>query len=58
LVEAAKMREEVSEVRRRDLHEEVFGRAAWRGMSRSQAEVWKKWYGEVDKVGGPEKVAV
>lgn len=52
------MREEVSEVRRRDLHEEVFGRAAWRGMSRSQAEVWKKWYGEVDKVGGPEKVAV
>jgi hypothetical protein len=49
---------EVSEVAAGDLHEEVFGRSAWRGNTRSQPETWRKWYGEWDTVGGPERVAV
>lgn len=44
----------MSEVPRGDLHEEVFGRAAWRGITRSHGEVWKRWYGEWDTLGGPE----
>ncbi|GAA5898320.1 hypothetical protein JCM5296_001341 [Sporobolomyces johnsonii] len=45
----------VSEVRKGDLHEDVFGRAAWRGITRSHGDVWARWYGrEVDELGGPE----
>jgi len=48
----------VSEVKPGDLHEEVFGRAAWRGITRSHGDVWSRWYGrEVDPVGGPEVLA-
>ncbi|GAA5822142.1 hypothetical protein JCM11251_004870 [Rhodosporidiobolus azoricus] len=47
--------EKISDVKKGDLHEEVFGRAAWRGMTRSHGKVWEKWYGrEVDPIGGPE----
>ncbi|GAA5971754.1 hypothetical protein JCM11641_001499 [Rhodosporidiobolus odoratus] len=47
--------EKVSEVRKGDLHEEVFGRAAWRGITRSHLECWRKWYGpDRDSLGGPE----
>ncbi|SCV67228.1 BQ2448_5874 [Microbotryum intermedium] len=47
--------EKVSEVKQNDLHEEVFGKMAWRGISRSHGDVWERWYGkEVDPVGGPE----
>ncbi|KAI5478319.1 oxidoreductase,Oxoglutarate/iron-dependent oxygenase family [Pseudohyphozyma bogoriensis] len=50
-------RTEISEVKKADLHEEVFGRAAWRGMTRSHGEVWDKFYGrDVDSLGGPEFV--
>ncbi|BGP15077.1 hypothetical protein JCM10213_002778 [Rhodosporidiobolus nylandii] len=60
LLEAAEEtagKEKISEVKKGDLHEEVFGRAAWRGITRSHKEVWEKWYGrEVDSVGGPEGV--
>ncbi|GAA5893188.1 hypothetical protein JCM8208_004370 [Rhodotorula glutinis] len=48
----------VSEVKKGDLHEEVFGRAAWRGITRSHGDVWARWYGrEVDSIGGPEVLA-
>ncbi|GAA5902851.1 hypothetical protein JCM6882_009143 [Rhodosporidiobolus microsporus] len=48
-------KEKISDVRKGDLHEEVFGRAAWRGMTRSHGKVWEKYYGrEVDPIGGPE----
>ncbi|GAA6004863.1 hypothetical protein JCM10207_008431 [Rhodosporidiobolus poonsookiae] len=51
-------KEKISDVRKGDLHEEVFGRAAWRGMTRSHGEVWKKFYGrEMDPIGGPEAFA-
>ncbi|GJN89565.1 hypothetical protein Rhopal_002552-T1 [Rhodotorula paludigena] len=47
----------VSDVRDGDLHEEVFGRAAWRGITRSHGDVWAKYYGrEVDPIGGPEQL--
>ncbi|GAA5854622.1 hypothetical protein JCM8547_004915 [Rhodosporidiobolus lusitaniae] len=50
-------KEKISAVKKGDLHEEVFGRAAWRGMTRSHAGVWGKYYGrEVDPIGGPEQV--
>ncbi|KPV72149.1 uncharacterized protein RHOBADRAFT_55985 [Rhodotorula graminis WP1] len=50
--------EKKSEVRQGDLHEEVFGLAAWRGITRSHGDVWTKFYGrEVDPVGGPEVLA-
>ncbi|KAK4053299.1 hypothetical protein OIO90_003911 [Microbotryomycetes sp. JL221] len=48
-------RKVVSEIRKGDLHEEMFGRAAWRGITRSHDSVWKKYYGQYDKVGGPDK---
>ncbi|GAA6053863.1 hypothetical protein JCM3770_004753 [Rhodotorula araucariae] len=47
--------DKVSDVRKGDLHEEVFGLAAWRGITRSHGDVWKKFYGrEMDPIGGPE----
>ncbi|BGP07298.1 hypothetical protein JCM10049v2_003129 [Rhodotorula toruloides] len=50
-------KEKVSDVKKGDLHEEVFGRAAWRGITRSHVDVWERWYGrERDPVGGPERV--
>lgn len=56
LVAAAQKRAEVvSAVVKGDLIESVFGRAAWRGMTRSQEMTWRKWYGpEVDSLGGPD----
>lgn len=48
----------VSEVKKGDLHEREFGRAAWRGISRSHADVWRRWWSEWDSVGGPERDAV
>ncbi|GAA5963613.1 hypothetical protein JCM21900_000306 [Sporobolomyces salmonicolor] len=49
--------EVVTEVKKGDLHEEVFGRAAWRGITRSHVDVWERWYGsDVDALGGPERV--
>lgn len=45
----------ITEVTPGDLHEEVFGRAAWRGITRSHGDVWKKYYGrEIDSLGGPQ----
>lgn len=45
----------ITEVTQGDLHEDVFGRAAWRGITRSHGDVWKKYYGrEMDSLGGPE----
>lgn len=45
-----------SEVVKADLHEDLFGRAAWRGITRSNIETWEKWYGpEMDGLGGPER---
>ncbi|KDE05059.1 hypothetical protein MVLG_04500 [Microbotryum lychnidis-dioicae p1A1 Lamole] len=50
--------EKVSEVKKNDLHEEVFGKMAWRGISRSHGDVWERWYGkDVDPVGGAEVVS-
>ncbi|BGP47350.1 hypothetical protein JCM10450v2_003202 [Rhodotorula kratochvilovae] len=47
--------EKVSDVKQGDLHEEVFGLAAWRGITRSHGDVWKKYYGrQLDPIGGPE----
>ena len=31
-----------------DLHEDVFGRSAWRGMTRSHREVYDKYYRQYD----------
>jgi hypothetical protein len=45
----------VSDVKKGDLHEREFGRAAWRGISRSHADVWARWWKEWDSVGGPER---
>lgn len=60
LIATAQARAEVvSAVRKGDLHEEVFGRAAWRGMTRSQEKTWRRWYGpEVDAIGGPDAKSV
>ncbi|KAM0787273.1 hypothetical protein ACM66B_006506 [Microbotryomycetes sp. NB124-2] len=48
-------REVVSEIRKGDLHEEEFGRAAWRGITRSHDAVWRKFFGPFDELGGPDK---
>ncbi|KAL8292311.1 hypothetical protein RQP46_001777 [Phenoliferia psychrophenolica] len=53
LRETAKPPDAVSEVPKGDLHEEVFGRSAWRGVTRSHAVTWRRWYGEWDTLGGP-----
>ncbi|KAK4048943.1 hypothetical protein OIV83_004499 [Microbotryomycetes sp. JL201] len=54
LVEAGG-RQVVSEIRKGDLHEEQFGKAAWRGITRSHQAVWQKYYGDFDELGGPDK---
>lgn len=49
----------VSEVKSGDLHEEIFGIAAWRGITRSHHEVWEKFYGRrLDTIGGPGHIGV
>lgn len=49
-------KEKVSDVKKGDLHEERFGRAAWRGITRSHVDVWKLHIGrERDPVGGPDQ---
>lgn len=57
LRETAKPPEEVSVVPKGDLHEDVFGRSAWRGVSRSHGATWRRWYGQWDTLGGPVVVA-
>lgn len=38
----------VSEVSEGDLHAEVFGESAWRGIHRSHPHVWDKYYAKYD----------
>lgn len=54
-LEALEQDSQLSDVKKGDLHEREFGRAAWRGISRSHADVWTRWYADFDSVGGPER---
>ncbi|KAM0749088.1 Clavaminate synthase-like protein [Meredithblackwellia eburnea MCA 4105] len=47
---------ETSEVTKGDLHENVFGRTAWRGVTRSHEVTWEKFYSKWDTLGGPVKI--
>jgi len=38
----------VSEVEEGDLHAEVYGLSAWRGIKRSHRPVWERYYREFD----------
>jgi isopenicillin N synthase-like dioxygenase len=41
-------REIVSEVGKGDLHAEIYGKSAWKGIKRSHRPVWGKYYSQYD----------